>query len=64
MTKTKETVDRSKLEGQIIEAWQIINDLEGADTPELKAAILLVGNHRFEKLWKTFEHLVHNGDIK
>jgi hypothetical protein len=71
--------DRFDLEQQILECWNVTSDLRHVceyllDAPlepnrEDKMANMLLGieelyNHKFDKMFRTFEHLITVGKIK
>jgi hypothetical protein len=71
--------DRFDLEQQIMECWNVTTDLRHVceyllDAPlepnrEDKMANMLLGmeelyNHKFDKMFKTFEYLIRSGKLK
>jgi len=65
-------MDRFDLEQQMMEAWSIIDDLkmvyhaELTDEDEIanaQLALITLYQMKFERLFKTFETLVHEGKI-
>jgi len=65
-----ERISRFDLEQAIMEAWQtssdikmVYNSLEGMNEDQVMGAVdglYLFSNMRFEKLWETFEDVLHN----
>lgn len=55
-------LDRFDLEEQIIECWNITDELKDLNN-ELVQAIALLYEHKFQRLWSTFEECVKNGSI-
>lgn len=58
---------RFDLEQQILEVWKVTNDIamlvdQNADATSYNALIIMY-EHRFEQLWKTFETLVTNREF-
>jgi hypothetical protein len=56
-------VDRFDLENDIMQCWQIINDIalmeeQGAKSADM-VSLASVYEYKFKKLWSTFEDLVH-----
>ena len=55
--------DRFDLEQEILECWKVVNDIEmyieqGASTEDFKT-LSQYYEKKFDRLWNTFEHLVH-----
>lgn len=64
-------VDRFKLEDQLMDAWGICEDLEALLDDNMNDDMMncLIGlkclyDKKFRKLYETFEHLVHEGNIR
>ena len=57
-------LDRFDLEEQIVECWSITDELKDLNSQdELVQAIALLYEHKFQRLWSTFEECVKNGSI-
>jgi hypothetical protein len=55
--------DRFDLEQEILECWKVVNDIEmyieqGSSTEDFKT-LSQYYEKKFDRLWNTFEHLVH-----
>jgi hypothetical protein len=66
--KSNKPVNRFDLEQQIIECWGIIDDLElFEDSPDRKGlaqALSHIYAAKFNRMFKTFEELIENGNIQ
>ncbi len=55
--------DRFDLEQEILECWKVTNDIEmfieQGSNPEDFKALAAYYEKKFDRLWSTFEHLVH-----
>jgi hypothetical protein len=59
----KKTKDRFDLEQEILECWKVTTDLQmyidqGASIEDTQVLIKYY-ERKFEQLWNTFEHMVH-----
>jgi len=55
--------NRFDLEQQILDCWKIIDDLQ-KDVPPVPNLILAqYYDHKFNKLWRTFEDMVYNKEF-
>jgi hypothetical protein len=64
MTKTR---DRFDLEQEILECWKVVNDIQmyieqGAQTEDFKV-LAEYYERKFDRLWATFEQLVHTKQL-
>lgn len=65
-----DSYDRFDLEEQINDCWtvveqlQLVRDATGESKDKLIDAIQVLYQHKFMKLWDTFEDLVREGKIK
>lgn len=59
--------DRFDMEQEILECWRVTSDIElfvakGVDKEKMKV-LSEYYNQKFERLWETFETLIHQGKI-
>ena len=62
-TQTTKTRDRFDLEQEILECWKVTNDItmyieQGVSVEEFKT-LAAYYERKFDRLWNTFENLVH-----
>lgn len=59
--------NRFDLEQEILECWKVVNDIEvWADqesNPDDFRVLAQYYEHKFKRLWDTFEKLVHNKEL-
>jgi len=60
----KKTRDRFDLEQEILECWKVTTDIklfvdQGADLSVLSQYY----DQKFERLWNTFEQMIHDGKL-
>jgi hypothetical protein len=66
-TEMIKTRDRFDLEQEIMECWKVVNDIQmyveqGAQTQDFKV-LAEYYERKFDRLWDTFEQLVHTKQL-
>jgi len=67
MTEETKTVDRFDLEQQILDCWQVTNDIKlwalREATSEDLNALSRYYEHKFNLMWDTLKNMIHEGKM-